>query len=504
MPFPRASGILLHPTCFPGRFGIGDLGAAAYQFIDFLTESGQQLWQILPLGPTGMGNSPYLSYSAMAANPLLINLDYLQEQGLLTEADLANIPDFPMDQVDFDQVRDFKMPLLQKSATVFTTEATPEQQEKFQEFCSQQAYWLDDYSFFMALKDAHQGAGWHTWEPEISRRHPQALAEWKERLSQEIFFHQYLQFQFFQQWSALKTYANDHGIQIFGDLPIYVAHDSADVWAHPEIFALDAETGEPALMAGVPPDYFSATGQLWGNPVYKWERLAQEDFHWWVQRLQAMLNYVDLIRIDHFRGLQAFWAVPQGETVAINGEWLEGPGEAFFRVINDKLGQLPIIAEDLGIITPDVEALRDQFNLPGMKILHFAFDSGSDNPYLPYNYTTPNWIVYTGTHDNNTTVGWFNARTPEEQQRIIRYLGVTSDQGIHWDLIRLASASVAYRAIFPLQDILGLGEEAKMNQPSTAEGNWGWRYRPEMLTDAVAQQLRTVTEIYGRLPETQN
>lgn len=501
MPFPRASGILLHPTCFPGRFGIGDLGSAAYEFIDFLKNSGQQLWQILPLGPTGMGNSPYLCYSAMAANPLLISLERVQEAGLLSEADLAEVPDFSPDQVDFDRVREFKMLLLQRSFTTFQTQATAEQQQEFQEFCAKQAYWLDDYSLFMALKEAHGGAGWNTWEPEIGRRHPQAITEWKHRLSQEIRFHQYLQFEFFRQWSALKTYANENDIEIFGDLPIYVAHDSADVWAHPEIFALDAETGEAALMAGVPPDYFSATGQLWGNPVYKWERLAQEDFHWWVQRLHAMLNYVDLIRIDHFRGLESFWAVPQGETIAINGEWMPGPGEAFFKVINEKLGQLPIIAEDLGIITPEVEALRDQFNLPGMKILHFAFDSGTDNPYLPYNYTTPNWIVYTGTHDNNTTVGWFNERSAEEQQRVTRYLGATSGEGIHWDLIRLASSSVAYRAIFPLQDILGLGSESKMNQPSTAEGNWGWRYRGEMLTDEIAQKFRTLTEIYGRLKE---
>ncbi|NEP80461.1 MAG: 4-alpha-glucanotransferase [Okeania sp. SIO3B3] len=503
MPLSRASGILLHPTSLPSPFGIGDLGNEAYNFVNFLRDSGQQIWQILPLGPTGFGNSPYLAYSAMAGNPLLISPDKLQDQGLLSEEDLSNLPEFPNDRVDFDLVREFKRSVLQKAYDNFKTKELEEQQA-FHDLCASKAFWLDDYAFYMALKEAHQGGSWHTWEQEIARRQPAALEEWQQRLADEIQYHKFVQYQFFQQWDDLKNYANEQGIKIFGDIPIYVAHDSADVWAHPEIFCLDGETGEASLMAGVPPDYFSETGQLWGNPVYKWDRLEQEDFLWWVQRIQSMLNKVDLIRIDHFRGLKAYWAVPQGETTAINGEWVDAPGEAFFETINEKLGSLPIIAEDLGLITPDVEELRDKFELPGMKILHFAFDSGHENPYLPYNYVSPNWVVYTGTHDNNTTVGWFNNRSPEEQERVTHFLGCTCGNGIHWDLIRLAMSSVASMAIFPLQDIFGFGEETMMNQPGVAEGNWSWRYQPEILTPEVSDRLKEVTQIYGRQPQNED
>ena len=328
--------------------------------------------------------------------------------------------------------------------------------------------------------------------------------EWQERLTDEIQYHKFLQFLFFQQWDELKSYANKQGIEIFGDIPIYVSHDSSDVWAHPEIFSLDPETNEVFLMAGVPPDFFSENGQLWGNPVYEWDKLEEDNFFWWVQRIQSMLDMVDLIRIDHFRGLAAYWAVPQGETTAKNGEWVTAPGEAFFTAIKEKLGTLPIIAEDLGVITPDVEELRDKFEFPGMKILHFAFDSDSDNPYLPFNYNSPNWVVYTGTHDNNTTVGWFNKRSAEEQERVHRFLGGTWDKGIHWDLIRLAMSSVACMAIFPLQDILGLGEEAIMNQPGIPDGNWSWRYQAGALTSQISDRLREVTDIYGRTPKNQD
>jgi 4-alpha-glucanotransferase len=500
MPFPRSSGILLHPTSLPSRFGIGDIGSNAYQFVDFLRNTGQQLWQILPLGPTGFGNSPYLSYSASAGNPLLICPDRLIAEGLLTDDDVADLPQFPLDQVDFDGVRPYKMGLLQTAFKNFQKDASPELQQAFQEFCVQKAVWLDDYALFMAIKDASNSASWHTWDEEIAWRKPEAIKKWKERLKDEVLFHKFLQYEFFRQWSDLKRYANEQGIQLFGDLAIYVAHDSADVWSHPDIFCLDKETGEAALMAGVPPDYFSETGQLWGNPVYNWEKLQERDFSWWVQRMESMLEFVDLVRIDHFRALQAYWAVPEGETTAMNGQWIEAPGEAFFTTLNEKLGQLPIIAEDLGIITPEVEALRDQFELPGMKILHFAFDSGRDNPYLPYNYTSPNWVVYTGTHDNDTTVGWFNRRDLQAQARVTRYLGCTSDYGIHWDLIILALASVANQAVFPLQDILGLGSEAMMNKPGTSDGNWAWRFEPGMLTDEIGDRLKFWTETYGRLP----
>jgi len=501
--FSRASGILLHPTSFPSRFGIGDLGSEAYKFVDFLKESGQQLWQVLPLGPTGFGNSPYLCYSAMAGNPLLISPEKLRDYGLLTDEDLETFPEFPTDKVDYDGVREAKSSLLKKACQNFKDNASEEEKAVYEEFCATKGFWLNDYALFMAIKDAREGASWHTWDEAIARRQTAALDEWQQRLTDEIYYHKYLQFEFFRQWGDLKTYANDNGVQIFGDLAIYVAHDSADVWANPSIFCLDGETGEPSLMAGVPPDYFSETGQLWGNPVYRWERLQQENFHWWVLRIQSMLDYVDLIRIDHFRGLQSFWAVPQGETTAINGEWIDAPGEELFNLLNEKLGQLPFIAEDLGLITDEVEALRDKFSFPGMKILHFAFDSGPDNPYLPYNYKGSQWVVYTGTHDNNTTVGWFEERSDDGKERVTSFLGCTSELGIHWDLIRLAMSSVAIYALFPLQDILGLGDEAKMNKPGTAESNWAWRYRSEMLTQEVGDRLKSMTEIYGRLPETE-
>jgi 4-alpha-glucanotransferase len=499
MPFSRASGVLLHPTSFPSRFGIGDLGSEAYQFIDFLAASGQQIWQILPLGPTGYGDSPYQCFSAIAGNPMLISPDRLQEQGLLTEEDLSNLPDLPS-PINFGWVIHIKLPLLQKACAAFRTQATPEQQDAFQEFCQQKAAWLDDYALFMALKDAHGGASWHTWKTEIVQRQLDALEAARQTLTNQIFFHQFVQFQFFQQWLDLKQYAAQRQIQILGDLPIYVAHDSAEVWAHPEIFRLDEATGLPELVAGVPPDYFSETGQLWGNPIYNWQRLQEQDFAWWVQRIEAMLECVDLIRIDHFRGFEAYWAVPYGEPTAINGEWVQAPGRTFFKHLDDVLGKLPIVAEDLGLITPEVEELRDEFAFPGMKILQFAFDSEADNPYLPFNYPR-NSVVYTGTHDNDTTLGWFNKRSPEGQERVRRFLGCTSPEGIHWDLIRLAMSSVSDLAIIQLQDLLGLDTEARMNAPSQQLGNWGWRYSSDALTDELRERLRYMTEIYGRLPK---
>jgi 4-alpha-glucanotransferase len=499
MPFSRASGILLHPTSFPSPYGVGDLGSEAYQFVDFLAESKQQIWQILPLGPTGYGDSPYQCFSAIAGNPLLISPDQLRADGLLSDDDLSNLPELPL-KIDFGWALYLKLPLLQKACAAFRSQASPEQHDAFDEFCHSKAEWLDDYALFMALKDAHNGASWHTWEPEIRLRKPDALEAARQTLTQKIFFHQFLQFQFFQQWTALKAYANERKIQILGDLPIYVAHDSAEVWAHPEIFRLDDETGLPELMAGVPPDYFSVTGQLWGNPIYNWQRLQEQDFGWWVQRFQAMLECVDLIRIDHFRGFESYWAVPQGETTAVNGEWLQAPGRTFFRHLNQVLGELPIVAEDLGLITPEVEELRDEFAFPGMKILHFAFDSGADNPYLPFNYPR-NSVVYTGTHDNDTTLGWFNKRSHEEQERVRQFLGCMSADGIHWDLIRLAMSSVSDLAIIQLQDLLGLDTDARMNSPSQEAGNWGWRYWNGALTPEICDRLRFLTEIYGRAPK---
>ncbi|MDB9328365.1 4-alpha-glucanotransferase, partial [Nodularia spumigena CS-590/02] len=415
MPFPRSSGILLHPTSFPSRFGIGDLGLEAYKFIDFLRETYQQYWQVLPLGPTGYGNSPYAAYSAMAGNPMLISPEQLQEQGLLAEEDFANLPVFNESKVDYDQVNEIKIALLKKACENFQVKATPLQKKEFAGFCESKAYWLDDYALFMALKDANNNTSWHTWEKEIVKREPAAIDQAKEKLAAEIYYYKFVQFEFFRQWSELKTYANMSGIKIIGDIPIYVAQDSADVWAHPHIFCLDEETREPALMAGVPPDYFSETGQLWGNPVYNWEALQKQDFNWWLGRFEAMLDYIDVIRIDHFRGFEAYWAVEQGEETAMNGEWMKAPGEELFDAIKAKLGTLPVLAEDLGVITPEVEALRDKYEFPGMKVLQFAFGSDPGNSFLPFNYTR-NAVVYTGTHDNDTTVGWFNQANDWEKR----------------------------------------------------------------------------------------
>lgn len=528
----RASGILLHPTSFPSRFGIGDLGASARQFIDFLAGAGQQFWQVLPLGPTSFGNSPYMCYSALAGNPLLISLEILQQQGLLDEHDLANYPEFPLDTVDFDRVIEAKYPLYRKAWQQFQTIAvqgpkpepvvlpdvdvnaetgsdeTPEPEEPpivhywvdFEEFCHAKASWLDDYALFMALKLAHEGQSWYEWPKEIAWRKPDAVMQWSQTLQAEIAFQKYLQFEFFRQWQAIKTYATDRRVQIIGDIPIYVAHDSADVWAQPKNFSLDEDTGVVSQMAGVPPDYFSETGQLWGNPVYNWEYLQQTNFAWWIQRFEGMLDLVDWIRIDHFRGFEAFWSVPEGEETAMNGGWVKAPGDEFFTVLREKLGKLPILAEDLGVITPEVEALRDKFDFPGMKVLHFAFGSDPANPFLPFNYPR-NCLVYTGTHDNDTTVGWFEKLNDWERDNLLVHIGAVSPEGIHWDLIRLALSSVANLAIIPFQDLFGLGSDARMNYPGKPEGNWGWCYREEAIqTDWIRDRLRRMTERFGRLP----
>ena len=384
MPFPRSSGILLHPTSFPSRFGIGDLGNEAYRFIDFLKDGYQQYWQILPLGPTGFGNSPYMCYSALAGNPLLISPDKLQEAGLLSDDDFNNLPEFPLDKVDYQQVESAKIPLLKIACSNFKANHTAEQLKAFEEFCYSKAYWLDDYSLFMALKDSTDGASRNSWDDDIASRKPKAIEKAKKDLHSEVFYHKFLQFQFYSQWSELREYANNNGVKIVGDIPIYVAHDSADVWGNPENFCLDKDTGEAALMAGVPPDYFSATGQLWGNPVYDWKQLKKQNFKWWVQRFEAMLDYVDIIRIDHFRGFESYWAVPLGEETAVNGKWIEAPGDELFETIKKQLGTLPVLAEDLGTITPEVEALRDKFEFPGMKVLQFAFGGDASNPYIPF------------------------------------------------------------------------------------------------------------------------
>jgi 4-alpha-glucanotransferase len=494
----RVSGILLHPTSLPGPFGIGDLGPEAYRFIDFLAATGQQIWQVLPLGPTGFGNSPYMCYSAMAGNPLLISPELLRDNGLLQQEELDEAPKFDPDRVEFDRVVETKTALLRTASRRFVDAGT-EQQEAFETFCYQKSYWLEDYALFMALKADNQGQSWNQWETAIAQRVGDALQKAKLRLSGEIYFHKYTQFEFFRQWSALKHYANQRQIAIIGDIPIYVAHDSADVWARPENFVLDVRTGEPSMMAGVPPDYFSATGQLWGNPVYNWGQLKRSQFAWWIERFRALLDYVDVIRIDHFRGFESFWAVPKGETTAMKGKWVKALGADFFETLRQELGELPVLAEDLGVITPEVEALRDRFAFPGMKVLHFAFGSDPANPFLPFNYQH-NCVVYTGTHDNDTTVGWFKTMNDYERTNFLNYAGPVTEETVSWALIRLAMSSVANIAILPLQDVLGLDTEARMNRPSIAEGNWDWRYRSEALTEATQHQLATLTWLFGRKP----
>lgn len=490
--FQRSSGILLQPTSLPSKFGIGDLGQSAYEFVDFLAKSGQSLWQILPLAPTGYEHSPYtMNFSVFAGNPLLISLEQLAEEGLLKLDELVPL-EGSVEKVEFDRVIPYKTKLLQLAFNRFAP--TPE----FDQFCQQQAAWLDDFALFMALLEANDGKNWNQWDRSIAQRDLQAMRNAQDALKPAIQFQQFLQFKFFQQWMKLREYTNSKNIQLIGDISIYVCFNSVDVWAHPEIFKLDPETFEPTFIAGVPPDYFSATGQLWGNPVYDWDQLQSSQYEWWIQRFQTTLQYVDIVRVDHFRGFQAYWQVPAGEETAINGEWIEAPGADFFETLGQRLGQLPILAEDLGIITPEVEELRDRFNFPGMKILMFAFSDDASNTHLPHHYVH-NSVVYPGTHDNDTAIGWWNTISQSEQDRLAAYVGYPIEE-IHWTLNRMALASVANWAIVALQDVLGLDGSARMNDPSQNAGNWRWRYRSsELLTDELAEKLRSLTMLYGRI-----
>lgn len=495
MRFPRSSGILLHPTSLPGPYGIGDLGDAAYRFVDFLIDAGQRLWQVLPLGPTGYGDSPYQCFSAFAGNPLLISPDVLIADGLLTHKDVSDAPDFPAGSADYGRVIPYKRDLLGRAAQRFQSGANGSLRAEFDTFCRDNAGWLDDFVLFMALKDAHDGAVWSTWDEAIRKREPDALAYQSRKLSQPIFAHQVLQFLFFRQWMALKRHANERGLRIIGDLPIFVAYDSADVWSHPDLFYLD-DRSRPTVVAGVPPDIFSATGQLWGNPLYRWDVMAGRHYAWWIERIRAMLTQVDILRIDHFIGFTRYWEVPAAETTAINGRWRPGPGEAIFHAIEDALGTLPIIAEDLGVLTPQVEALRDFFEFPGMKIVQFAFGGDASNPFLPHNYPN-NCVVYTGTHDNDTSLGWWESAPAAERDFARRYLA-SSGTDITGDFIRAAMSSVADTVIVPLQDVLGLGNEARMNFPGRPSGNWGWRFTQSHIGEAHCNRLREMVELYGR------
>jgi len=491
----RSSGILLHPTSLPGPGGIGSLGGEARRFIDFLVEAGQSLWQILPLGPPGCGNSPYSCFSAFAGNPLLIDLDELVAQGDL-EREEAYRP-FPAGRIDFQAVSDFKMPLLRRAAERFFSGADRVRLHEFWGFCDS-TFWLHDYALFMAAKGHFHGKAWNRWPEKLKRREPAACETYSDLLGSEIGAQKYLQWQFSRQWHVLRSYANSRGIRIIGDAPIFVAFDSADVWCNRHLFLLDA-AGNPTVVAGVPPDYFSKTGQRWGNPLYDWDRMASDGYGWWVARVRNDLALYDIVRIDHFRGFEAYWEIPAAAKTAVRGRWVKGPGERFFHALRGQLGTLSIIAEDLGVITPEVEALRDGFGLPGMNILQFAFDGGPVNAYLPHNHHH-NSVVYTGTHDNDTTRGWFDSLDREKQQHVCDYLRSTPEE-IVTVFIRTLLGSVACYAIIPLQDLLQLDSSTRMNLPGVAEGNWGWRLAGGELTSTVAQELHSFTAMYNRLSQ---
>lgn len=503
----RVSGILLHPTSLPGPWGVGDLGAEAVSFLDFAKGAGQSLWQVLPLGPTGYGDSPYQCFSAFAGNPLLVSLDRLREEGLLAASDLPRRSTKGDGEVDYGAVLEFKRPRLRKAFEAFERDAGPEEQEAFAAFWRAQSSWLDDYALFMAIKESTGGRSWHLWERELRERDPAALERARRERRAEIDHHRFAQYLFFKQWRALRTEARARGLRILGDLPIFVAHDSADVWAHPELFHLKAD-GRPALVAGVPPDYFSETGQLWGNPLYRWDVIARTGFSFWIERFRSAFALFDMVRLDHFRGFEAYWEVPGDELDAVKGRWVKGPGAALFEAVQGALGPLPVVAENLGLITPEVEVLRERFGWPGMAILQFAFGGDPQSTFLPHNYERRT-VVYTGSHDNDTARGWWeggvgdSTRSEEEVEKertfARDYLG-THGTEIHWDLIRAALTSVAEIAVLPLQDVLGLGSEARMNVPSRASGNWRWRYKRDQLTDRAKGRLRRLVEISGRLP----
>jgi 4-alpha-glucanotransferase len=503
----RTSGILLHPTSLPGRHGIGDLGPAAYAFLDFLVSAGQTLWQVLPLGPTGYGDSPYQCLSAFAGNPRLISLERLADGGLLDPADLAPAA-FPERETDYAAALAFKGPRLQKAFDHFRAGADPESRHAFEAFCAEQAAWLDDFALFVAVKAAHDDRAWTEWDPPIRSREPRALAEWRAREADAIERVKFEQHVFFAQWDALRAACHARDVRLFGDVPIFVAHDSADVWAHPELFRLKKD-GRPEVVAGVPPDYFSATGQLWGNPLYRWDVMAKDGYQWWISRLRAALHQVDLVRLDHFRGFEAYWEVPAGEKTAVKGRWVKGPGAALFEALAKALGSLPIVAENLGVITPEVEALRRRFGFPGMAILQFAFGSDSQaNTFIPHNLEH-DVAAYTGTHDNDTTVGWWTSSGSGDSTRsqddvaserafAIKYLEAEG-KPIHWAFIRALMGSVAHIAVVPLQDVLGLGSEARMNLPGRPDGNWGWRFAEGDLRPEHSDRLRDLAELYGRI-----
>ncbi len=495
MKFQRSSGIILHPSSLPGPDGIGDLGPAAFNWIRFLSETGCGLWQVLPLGPTGFGDSPYQSLSAFAGNPNLISPALLVEDRLLDNSDLEDRPIFTENRVEFSKVIEWKRILLHRAFERFCNNGQRELKSELQFFIEREANWLLEYSVYAAIKDTHHGNSWNLWPPPLKMHDEQTIAEYRNMHQVEILWQQFVQFLFFRQWHSLKDFAINNGIKIIGDIPIFVSYDSSDVWSNPHLFDLDPDC-RPRVVAGVPPDYFSSTGQLWGNPLYKWEEHKKTGYSWWISRLQQVLTMVDIIRLDHFRGFAGYWEVPAGMTTAEKGQWVTGPGEDFFNTVINRLGDLPIIAEDLGEITPDVIELMHHFSFPGMKVLQFAFSSDPNNPFLPHNYPV-DCVAYTGTHDNDTAYGWYKTANRNEKEFFKAYTGSTGHD-VPWDMIRAVWSSIAKLALAPLQDLLEKDSKARMNFPSTQTGNWSWRAVNGEITAQLADRLRKMNYLYSR------
>lgn len=491
----RKSGILLHPTSLPGKSGIGTLGGEAFEWIDFLELSGQKLWQVFPLGPTGYGDSPYQCFSAFAGNPLLISLEQLVSEGLLKNEDLQEMNGLPKNRVDFGRLISMKTQVLKKAFQVYSKNLDRQSHQDFDSFRMKNKVWLDDFALYMALKERFAGKPWHEWPQGLKNRANEEIEPVRKESASLIEYHQFSQFIFYRQWSAVRDYAHQKGIEIIGDIPIFIAHDSADAWAHPELFYF-SEDRQPLKVAGCPPDYFSKTGQLWGNPLYNWRALKDTGYQWWIDRFQQSFELFDRVRLDHFRGFSAYWAIPYGSPTAETGIWEPGPGKELFIAAQRAIGRLPIIAEDLGIITPDVVELREELGFPGMKILQFAFDSNEANDYLPHHYEK-NSVVYTGTHDNDTTKSWFKGLNKADKKFTLEYLN-SNGVDITWDLIRLAWSSTSLFAVIPMQDLLNLGKEARMNTPGTLGGNWQWRMQKGALTRRLAEKLKKLTKLYNR------
>jgi len=498
MSFPRASGVLLHPTSLPSRGGVGDFGPAAYSFSDYLASAKQGLWQVLPLGPLGFGNSPYSSTSAFAGSPLLISLERLADRGWLGHSQLSGLPD-AIEPVDYQRIFRRKMPLVFEAARNFLRSAPANSLSRFERFREENRWWLDDFVLFDGLRAQFHLESWNRWPRELTHREPAALEKKRTELHDDLEARSVIQFFFSEQWQALRAHCAQQSIRMVGDIAIFVNFDSADVWTHPDLFRLNADL-EPEVVAGVPPDFFSKTGQHWGNPLYRWDVMRAQGYAWWVDRLRWATHNFDYIRLDHFRGFSQFWEIPGGEKTAVNGRWVDGPKDDLFNHLRDALGGLPFFAEDLGYITPDVHALRERIGIPGMAVLQFGFGDVGSHTHLPHTYT-PAKVVYTGTHDNDTILGWWESAVTEEERRHVRSYLDTCEDGMNWALIRSAVNSVASLCVVPLQDVLGLGSEARMNVPSKTEGNWCWRFRPEMLRPELAAKLSALSEVADRLPQ---